>query len=205
MISDLYDALVVVFKQYECPAAVYLGEQYRAQNTETLRVVMWPSGDKFTPQNGSVLSEPARRFWRPINPRSTATRKAGFEVELWATAPVQRNPVHQYRADLAYLDALVNQFAIAMQQIASGLFELAIGDSAPSNAAAGVAGLGYTLQCSVDVPVIDAKWPAQQLDACTKTWAEASGSATITVDGKVDPEPPHYQTGQTFTVPTEED
>lgn len=205
MISDVYDSIVAAFKAYHCPAVVFLGAQYRDQHTSPMRVVMWPAGtDAFKPQNGSVLTDPQLRLWKPINPRSTATRGYAFLAELWATAPVQRRPGDQYRADLAYLDALVNQFAVVLQQLTSGIFTIQGGEAAESNAAAGVSGLGYTMAVQVDVPIIDARWPAQQLDACTKTWAEAPARAIISIDGKVDPEPPHYQTGEQFPVPTEE-
>lgn len=202
MISDLYDSIVELFKVYGCPAPIYLGEQFKDQHTETLCVVLWQTDDKFTPQLASVLPPITRALY--LNPRPIATRKCGLNARLWATAPPQKDPQDQYRADLAYLDALVNQFAIALQQLASGISDIEGGMAADGNAAAVRSGLGYDLVCRVDVPVIDAPWPAQQLDECSKTWEHRPATALITISGKVDPEPPHFQPGTTFPVPTED-
>ena len=206
MISDLFDSVVHVFARYKCPAVLYLGQQFTPQHTETLRVVMYQGekspADEFAPQSAASLL-PSQTI-QYINPRPVATRRAGFSVELWATAPKQRQAQHQFRADLAYLDALLNQFIVALQQTASGVFVAKSGVAAPGNQDANVAGLGYTLQCSCDVPVIDAPWPAQQLSECSKTWAYGPARAEITIAGKVDTEAPFYQPQPPFIVPTPE-
>ncbi len=203
MISDLYDSVVEVFRRYGCPAAVYLGSQYQSQHTETLRVVIVQETDSYAPPLPSLSPLATQQYmYGVINPRPVGTRKCGFFVELWATAPQQRDPQDQYRADLAYLDALINQFAVALQQTASGIHVLEGGQAGPGNGAAGSAGLGYVLRVSVDVPIIDAKWPAQQLSACTETWVHRPATADITIAGNVDPESPHYQPQPPFRVPT---
>lgn len=199
MISDVYDSVVEVFKRYGCPARVYLGEQYASQHTETLCVVMWQTSDQFTEQLASVTPSQAIVY---IDPRPLKTRKCGVTARLWATAPQQRERGDQYRADLAYLDALINQFAIALHYIGAGINEMKGGMAAANNAAADVAGLGYDFQCSIEIPIIDAKWPAQALDKCTQTWLHHTATADITIAGKVDPEPPFYQDGIRFPVPT---
>lgn len=208
MISDLYDCTVECFRRYGCPAEVFLGEQYRAQHTSPLRVIMYMGTtsppDQFAPANPSVALLPTQTQMMlarglPINPRPVATRHAGFSVELWATAPNQRNAADQYRANLAYLDALVNMFGVALQQLASGIFTIQSGLAAAGNADAAVSGLGYTMQCVCDVPVIDVPWPAQQLAECSKTWAHHAATATVSVTKEGDPpvvSPPP------FTVPT---
>ncbi len=207
MISDLYDSIVEAFERYGCPAKVYLGEQYRSQHTETLRVIMWQGSsspaDSFGGHSAASLS-PTQRI-QFVNPRPVATRKCGFSVELWATAPEQRFPADQFRANQAYLDALVNQFVAVLQQIASGVYTVQGGLAAAGNADADVAGLGYTLQCSCDVPIIDVAWPSQQLSECSKTWQYSGATAEVTIAGKVDPETPFYQNQPPFTVPTPED
>lgn len=204
MISDLYDAICQAFKRYGCPAPIYLGEQWRSQHTIPLRVVMWQGkdspADQFTPQLAASLT-PTQRI-QFINPRPVATRRCGFSVELWATAPNTKDTRDQYRANLAYLDALVNQFCAALQQLTSGIFEVESGRAAAGNADADVSGLGYTLQCLCDVPIIDVPWPAQQLDKCSETWAYGQASAEISVTTATEPpvvSPPP------FPVPTPEE
>lgn len=209
MISDLYDGIVHVFRQYRCPAVVYLGEQYRAQHTGGLRVVLWQGSqspaDQFLPKNESLATWPTQQLQLKaaqfINPRPVATRRCGFSAELWATAPKQRVAADQWRANMAYLDALVNQFAVALQHLASGVFMVQSGLAAQGNADADVMGLGYTLQVSTDVPVIDVPWPAQQLGKCSETWAYGPAVADVSV---VD-----TQTEEThppvFRVPTPEE
>jgi hypothetical protein len=188
MISDLYDALVKVFRAYRCPATVFLGEQYAAQHTDTMRVVIFQGSsspaDQFRPPQPSlspvVLTTLQHQF---INPRPVGTRVCGFTAELWATAPPQSNPVNQFRANQAYLDALVNQLVVALQQISSGLYDIPGGLASAGNADADVAGLGYRMQCLCAMPVIDVPWPAQQLSACSKTWREAAATADVSVEG----------------------
>jgi hypothetical protein len=200
VISDVYDCIVEAFRRYKCPANVYLGEQFRAQHTGPLRVVIYQGqsspADQFT---GALPAQllPTQTI-QYINPRPVATRRSGFSAELWATAPKQRSAVDQYRADLAYLDALVNQFGVALQQLASGIFMIQSGVAAAGNADAAVAGLGYTLQCVIDVPIIDAEWPAQQLSKCTETWAHHPATAEVSVQDTQTEEvvPP------VFSVPT---
>lgn len=204
MISDVYDSMVEAFRRYGCPAAVYLGSQYQAQNTETLRVVLHQTIDQFAPPLPSLTPIATQQYmYGAINPRPVATRRCGVEAELWATAPLQRDPQDQYRADLAYLDALVNQFVVVLQQLTSGIFVVEGGQAGPGNGAAGSAGLGYVIKALIDVPVIDAAWPREQLDKCTETWAHRPARADITISGKVDPEPPHFQPQPPFRVPTE--
>jgi hypothetical protein len=204
VISDVYDALVEVFRAYGCPACVFLGGQFQPQHTAPMRVVLTQTGDKFSEVVASLPTATQQALYTPINPRPIKTRRCGLDVEFWANAPKQRNPQDQYRADLAYLDALINQFIIAMQRCFSGIYELESGGAPAGNADITVAGLGYTLKCLVDIPVIDAPWPEQQLSACSETWAHRPGSFIVTVEGKVDPEPPYYQPQPPFTVPTTE-
>lgn len=205
MISDLYDAVCHAFRAYGCPAEVYLGEQWRAQHTGTMRVVMWQGKDsppdQFGPQTASsILPTQALQF---INPRPVATRRAGFSVELWATAPPQRDPADQFRANQAWLDALVNHFCVVLQQKASGIFEVVGGVAAAGNGDAVAAGLGYEMQCYCDVPIIDAPWPAQQLSECSKTWHYGQGTAEITVQAQTHSDPVEYTTSPpTFVAPT---
>lgn len=205
MISDVYDAVVEGFRRYGCPAAVYLGGQFFEQHTPPLRVVLKQTDDLFGPPLPSMGDTPTQQmmYGNAMNPRSVGTRRCGLDVEMWATAPRQRDPQDQYRADLAYLDALVNQFAVVLQQIASGVHVLQSGVAATGNVSANAAGLGYMLKALVDIPIIDAPWPAQQLSRCSETWAHRSGSFVITVEGKVGGEPP-YQPQPPFTVPTPE-
>lgn len=204
MISDVYDSVVDAFRRYGCPAVVYLGSQYQPQNTETLRVVLHQTIDQFASPLPSLNPIATQQYmYGAINPRPVATRRCGVEAELWATAPTQRDPQDQYRADLAYLDALVNQFVVALQQIASGLFVIEGGQAGPGNGAAGAAGLGYVVKAMIDIPVIDAPWPKEQLDRCTETWVHRPAVAEITISGKVDPEPPNFQPQPPFRVPTE--
>ncbi len=196
MISDLYDALTKAFKRYGCPAPIFLGEQFRAQHTVPLRVVLWQGkdspADQYVPQNVSVPN-PTQRL-QYINPRPVATRRCGFSAELWATAPTEKDPQDQYRANLAFLDALVNQFVVALQQLASGIYEVQSGRAAAGNADASVSGLGYTLQCVCDVPVIDAAWPAEGLNECSKTWAYGRATAEVDVDLQTKIDPPTFET-----------
>lgn len=203
MISDLYDSLVHAFRAYKCPAPIYLGEQFRAQNTGPMRVVIWQGkdspADQFTPQIAASLS-PTQTL-QYINPRPVATRKCGFSVELWATAPTQKNAQDQYRADLAWLDALVNQFVVSLQQIASGIYQVNGGKAAAGNADASVLGLGYTMLCVCDIPIIDAAWPAQQLSECSKSWEYGAATADISIENQA--EPPTVS--PRFTVPTPEE
>lgn len=202
MISDVYDSVVELFQRYGCPAPVYLGKQFADQNTEPLCVVMWQTDDKYGGQIASVTPTQTGLY---INPRPLKTRSCGLSVRLWASAPEQKNAQDQYRADLAFLDALINQFAIALNYIASGINEMSGGMAAAGNAASVISGLGYDLTCTVDIPIIDAPWPAQALDKCTETWVHRPGTAEITVSGKVDPDPPFYQPGIVFPVPTVEE
>ena len=202
MISDLYDALCQAFARYKCPAPIYLGEQYRAQHTAPMRVVLWQGKDspvdQFTPQlAASLLPTQTLQY---INPRPVATRKCGFSAELWATAPTQNDPQDQYRANLAYRDALVNQFAVALQQISSGISQLQGGKAAAGNGDASVSGLGYTLACVCDVPIIDSAWPAQQLSECSKSWAYRAATAIVSIENQKPP----ITVGPQFTVPTQE-
>jgi len=153
--------------------------------------------DQFTPELASTFTP--SQLLQYINPRPVATRKCGLSAELWATAPKQRNADDQFRANQAYLDALVNQYMCVMQQIVSGLFVVQSGLAAAGNADATVAGLGYRLQMLIDVPVIDAQWPAAQLDKCTETWAHRPGTAEVSVTGPGDNVAP-----PPFTVPDQE-
>ena len=200
MISDVYDSVVELFNTYKCPAPVFLGKQYADQYIAPLSVVMWQTRDQFAEQIASYT--PTQRGLY-VNPRPLATRRCGFTARLWATAPVQRNTQDQYRADLAWLDALVNQFVIALRYIGAGISAADAGMAAAGNAAADVSGLGYDLECHLDIPIVDAPWPAQGLDKCTETWKHSPATAEITVSGKVDPAPPYFQPGIVFPVPTE--
>lgn len=202
MISDVYDAMCHAFERYGCPIPIYLGPQFLAQHTPTSRVVMFQSTDKFKPPSPASLT-PTQRL-QYINPRPVATRSCGLNAELWVTAPPQANAQNQYRADLAYLDALVNQFCVALQQLVSGLFDLEGGVCAPNNGAAARAGLGYLLSCSIDIPIIDAAWPAQQLGECSKTWAYAPATAEIEIAKQTGYNPPEFQPEPPFTLPTPE-
>lgn len=204
MISDLYDALIDVFKVYGCPAKIFLGEQFRAMHTEPFRVVLWQGKDSPADTFGGALpaSVPAANRTQAIDPRPVATRLCGFSVELWAVAPQQRNAEDQYRANLAYLDALVNQFACAMQEISSGIFDLQGGRHAAGNGDVSVLGLGYTLLAVCAVPVVITKWPTQQLSECSKTWRHATATAAVVVQTEVKPDPPTFVSGPEFTVPT---
>lgn len=205
MISDLYDSMVRAFRAYGCPAPIYLGKQFADQHTGPFRVVLWQDADTFGQANPSLPAAAQAATKQAINPRAVATRRCGVVANLWATAPVQRSAQDQYRADLAYLDALVNQVCVALQQLASGVFIMSAGMAAAGNDNADVAGLGYELRFSVDVPIIDAAWPAQQLSECTKTWIEAPATAEITIEKRVPPlDPPTYQGEPPFTVPTPE-
>lgn len=204
MISDIYDALVQGFERYNCPARVYLGGQFHEQHTQPLRVVLKQTDDVFEKGTPSFTPTQQMLYGQAINPRPVGTRRCGLDVEFWAKAPQQRDPQDQYRADLAYLDALVNQFAVVMQQIAAGIHVFQGGAAAAGNVSANSAGLGYLLKALVDIPLIDAPWPAQQLSACTTTWAYRPADFIITVEGKVSPEPPYYQPQPSFRVPTPE-
>jgi hypothetical protein len=199
VISDVYDSLVHLFKAYGCPAPIYLGEHWKDQHLPPLSVVIWQTNDVFAPQGASVT--PLQRGMY-INPRPVATRRCGLNAQLWATAPEQRDPCDQYRADLAWLDALVNQFVVGLQAIASGIHVVSGGVHAPGNAGSVRSGLGYDMTSMVDIPIVDAPWPAQQLDKCTTTWMYRPATAEITIAGNVDPNPPHYQPGIVFPVPT---
>lgn len=201
MISDVYDSVIEAFKQYGCPAPVYLGEQYADQHLAPLCVVMWQTDDLFTEQIASVTM-PMQSMY--INPRPIKTRRCGLRARLWATAKPQRNAEDQYRADLATLDALLNQFIVALQHTVPGIYELRGGHAAKGNAATVTSGLGYDLDCLIDIPIIDAPWPAQALDKCATTWKYGRGTAEITISGKVDPAPPYFQPAIVFPVPTEE-
>lgn len=200
MISDVYDTMVELFKRYGCPAPVYLGEQYASQHIETMSVVMWQTRDKFAEKSPTLVVTPAQGGY--VNPLPIKTRRCGLAARLWATAPEQRNPSDQYRANLAWLDALVNQFCIGLHYIAQGISEFEGGVAAAGNAAADVAGLAYDLTCLIDIPIVDAHWPARALDKCTETWIHRPATAEITISGKVDPAPPFYQPGIVFPVPT---
>lgn len=204
MISDLYDSMVKAFAIYRCPAPIFLGRQFLDQHTGTMRVVMWQDQDTFAPPLPSLNATQQAGLRHAINPRSTATRKCGVVMNLWANAPRQSDPTNQYRADLAYLDALVNQCLVVLQQLASGIYVAKAGLAADGNQNADVAGLGYDLHLSVDVPVIDTVWPAQQLSECSRTWAQAPATAEIEIAKRVsDPlNPPTYAPEPPFTVPT---
>ncbi len=201
MISDVYDSMVEAFRIYGCPAQVLLGEQYAWQHTGMLTVILWQTDDRYAPQIPSVPQGPMTNMGA-INPRPVATRKCGAVARLWATAPEQRDPVDQYRANLAYLDALINQTIVVLQQLTSGIYVAQGGRSPEGNAGSVIAGLGYDLAFSVDVPIIDTAWPAQALSDCTRTWIHRPARAIVSIDGKVDPNPPYYQTGTQFEVPT---
>jgi len=206
VISDLFDSLCHAFKAYGCPAAMFLGEQWRAQHGPPLRVVIWQGNqsppDVFSPQNVASI-QPSQRL-QYINPRPVATRVAGFSAELWATSPPQKDPRDQYRADLAYLDALVNQLGAALQQISSGIFTMQGGLAAAGNADASVSGLGYTAQCTCAIPIIEAPWPAQQLSRCSETWAYGSATAEVGVVLQTGYNPPEFAPSSppVFRVPT---
>ncbi len=202
MISDLYDALVIAFRKYHCPAKLFLGAQYKGQHTGDMAVILYQDDDTFGPPNPASVPEEMRKQF--LNPRPVATRVSGFVAELWASAPIQTDATLQYRADLAYLDALINQFGCALNQLAIGTSALSGGAAARGNADSAIRGLGYALKGTFNIPIIECAWPAQQLDRCTRTWAEAAAKAAVTVSGKVDPEPPYYQPGVSFPVPTEE-
>lgn len=198
MISDVYDQVVRAFRAYECPAEVFLGKQYLAQHTKTLRVVMWQDQDAFAPPLPSLPAARQATQLQPINPRPVATRKCGVHAQLWATAPEQTDPADQYRANLAYLDALVNQFVVVLQQLTSGIYVVSGGQAPEGQDGADIAGLGYDMLFTIDVPVFDTPWPAQQLSKCSETWLERPATAEISVtgpsDGDVVPDP--------FIVPT---
>ncbi len=204
MISDVYDSVVQVFKAYDCPAVVYLGEQLADQHIAPLSVTMWQTSDQFIGQNASVPvgpDTPTGRLY--INPRPLKTRRCGVTARLWAQATKQRSPQDQYRADLAYLDALVNQFCIALNYITAGINEIQGGMAAKGNAATVVAGLGYDLMTTIDIPIVDAKWPALALDKCTETWLHHTATAEISIAAKVG-DPP-YAPNVVFPVPTSEE
>ncbi len=204
MISDVYDSVVEVFKTYGCPAPVYLGEQFADQHLAPLCVVMWQTADQYAGQLASVPvgpDTPTGRLY--INPRPLKTRRCGVTARLWAQAPQQRSPQDQYRADLAFLDALINQFCIALNYITAGINEIKGGMAAKGNAAASVAGLGYDLMTAIDIPIVDAKWPAQQLDKCTSTWLHHTATAEISVAAEIG-DPPFAPT-IVFPVPTTEE
>ncbi len=201
MISDVYDSVVEVFCKYGCPAKVYLGEQYADQHIETLSVVMWQTSDQYAGQIASVdvgPNTPTGHLY--INPRPLKTRRCGVTARLWAQAKTQSNAQDQYRADLAYLDALINQFCIALNYITAGINEIKGGMAAKGNASTVVAGLGYDLMTAIDIPIVDAKWPAQQLDKCTETWLHHTATAEVSVAAKIG-EPP-YAPNVVFPVPT---
>ncbi len=203
MISDLYDSLVKAFRAYKCPAPIYLGEHFRSQHTVPLRVVLWQGKDSPADAfSGAVVAglTPTQAI-QYINPRPVATRECGFSAELWATAPTQRNVENQYRANLAYLDALINQLVTALQQISSGVYRIQGGRAAAGNADATVSGLGYTLACVCDIPIIDARWPEKQLSECSKSWAYGPASADISIENQNDPP----TVSPRFTVPTPEE
>lgn len=202
MLSDVYDALRKALACYGCPAEVYLGGQYSSQHTSPLRVILIPAEDGFAPPNASVLGSPANTR-QGINPRPIATRSCGVRCELWATAPEQRDPSTQYRANLAYLDALVNTALAALQQITPGITITSGGAPAENNVDSAIAGLGYVLSFSVDTPVFDAPWPAQQLSECSKTWTNAPATADVTVSARLG-DPPTFQPGNQFPIPTAE-
>jgi hypothetical protein len=201
MISDVYDSVVQVFCTYGCPAPVYLGQQYADQHLAPLSVVMWQTDDQFSGQNASVPvgpDTPTGRLY--LNPRPLKTRRCGVTARLWAQAKPQRSAQDQYRADLAYLDALINQYCIALNYITAGINEIKGGMAAKGNAAAGVAGLGYDLFTSIDIPIVDAKWPAEALDKCTETWVHQTATAVISVAAEIG-DPP-FAPNVVFPVPT---
>ncbi len=203
MISDVYDSIVEVFKVYGCPAPVFLGQQFADQHTGTLCVVMWQNDDLFAEALPSVQIWPNQHMY--INPRAIKTRRCGLVARMWATSPTpHRSAQDQFRADTAYLDALINQFIVALQHSVPGIYELRGGKAAAGNAAADVAGLGYDLHCLINVPILDAAWPAQGLDKCTSTWVHGRGTAIVNVKAVpvVGGEP--YPPNVTFPVPTEE-
>lgn len=204
MLSDVFDKLCANFAAYGCPAQLFLGGQFSEQHTAPLRIVFVQGEDAFNPPNASVLGGNPALTRQAINPRPIATRTCGVKAELWATAPQQRDPGAQYRADLAYLDALINTTIAALQQTVAGLTVLGGGASSENNVDAGRAGLGYVLNLSVDVPIIDAPWPAQQLSVCSTTWTNAPATADVTVSAQLG-DPPTYQPGPAFAVPTPED
>lgn len=194
MISDLYDAMVNAFLAYQCPVPIFLGEQYRYQHTAPTRVVMWQGKDsppdQFLPQNAaSVTPTQALQY---INPRPVLTRRCGFSLELWASAPPQRDPADQFRANQSWLDALVNMVGATLNQISSGVFTIQGGLAAEGNGDASIGGLGYTALCTCDIPIIEAPWPAEALNQCSKTWAYGSAEAEISVRMQNGYKPPTF-------------
>lgn len=206
MISDVYDSVVHVFREYGCPAVVYLGEQFADQHIEPMSVVMWQTSDEYTGQLASVAIDPNSPTGRIyINPRPLKTRRCGVTARLWAQAKQQRDAQSQYRADLAYLDALVNQFCIALNYITAGINEIKGGMAAKGNASTVVAGLGYDLMTTIDIPIVDAKWPAQALDKCTETWLHHTATAEISVAAAPAVSKPPFPPTIVFPVPTAEE
>ncbi len=202
MFADVFDALVPAFKAYGCPAELYLGPQFVDQHTGTLRIVFIQTDDTFV---GAVPSQlPATQ--RGVNPRAIATRMCGVTAELWATAPDQRDASKQYRANLAYLDALLNTLLACLQQLATGISVTTGGVAAPNNSDSGISGLGYTLAFAIAIPVTDTPWPTA-LVCAPNTWTEAPATAEITPSGRLDnsTDPPSYQDAFTFPVPTPEE
>lgn len=200
MFSDVYDQIVQAFSTYGCPAQLFLGSQFIDQHTSTMRIVFVQAEDEYGP---AVISAPqGTNGWsrQGLNPRPIGTRACGVRAELWATAPTQSDPATQYRADLAYLDALVNMLVVALQQVAAGITITSSGAAAENNGDAGRAGLGYSLTFSVQVPVIDVPWPKQQLSECSRTWAQGPGTTTVSVDAQLK-SPPTSHNSPVFPVP----
>lgn len=179
MLVDVVNFVAADFLESGCPARVFLGKEFLAENQDANRVVFVPSSD---PHYVNSVSSVSREQITSLNfARALMARMAGCEVHIWgAAAPIPGTD--QVRADYQVLNALINQTALSLYR-SSGLghmCEFLGGSHLNDRGVHERRGFVYVMRIAVQVPIVDIDFPVGAIDTSVFTWLLQNDVSALT-------------------------
>jgi len=164
-LPHVVDSIIADFADSNVTCPIYYGPDHEAEHNDAPRIVIYPTDDSYGPPSYVQQAEwPAGDMSNGQNPRPIATRTEGAKAILWAVGTPQIKPgttefdyTTQQRADYEALHALINQFILSLHKVQAGNYQL-LGGTTTKTTRADRRGYVYTLDFTVQVPIIDTPW-----------------------------------------------
>lgn len=158
-LPDVVDAIIADFADSGVTCPILYGPDHIAEHDEPPRIVIVPTGDTYGPpqyvqQNAFPLGDMADGQ----NPRTIATRYEGARATIWAKG--NGLGASDQRSDYDALHDLINQFILSLHRVNPGNYTLSDGKTTEETRVVRL-GYVYTLNFTVNVPIIDAPWPTE--------------------------------------------
>jgi hypothetical protein len=156
------------FRDSRVPCLVLYGSDHISEHNDAPRIVVVPTDDNYSPaQYVQQVAFPAGSMADGQIPRTIMTREEGARATIWAAGIPEILPgtslpdyTTQQRADYDALHALINQFILSLHRVNPGNYKVRSG-AITQTTRVDRRGYVYTLEFSVEVPIIDSPWQTE--------------------------------------------